>query len=413
MEASEQTQRPSVVIAGGGIAGLEALLGLRELAGDRIAVTLVAPDPEFTYKPLVVDEPFSSKPADRRELAPLVEELGAGFLQQAVSEVRPQDHTVVLGDGSALPYNVLVVCVGGKARPVLQSAATFWATGQPLEIKRLLTEAAESPSRRLAFVVPPGVSWALPAYEVAMMSERQARSMGIDGLEVEVFTPESAPLIIFGRVASDAVAAVLAARGIKVRAGASVSEENGELTIHPGGKAIDAGAVIALPIIHGPEIPGLPFDEGGFIPIDGQARVVGVDDVYAAGDGTNFPIKQGGIGTQQADAAASHIAARFGAPVEAEGFRPVLRGKLITGDETLSMRADIAGGGGEGIASPDYLWWPPHKVSGRYLAPWLEGSRPPAYPDPPGQAMEVEVAFPSEWHSEPQVLDLYGPPPVD
>ena len=30
-----------------------------------------------------------------------------------------------------------------------------------------------------------------------------------------------------------------------------------------------------------------------------------------------------------------------------------------------------AGGGGEGVASPDYLWWPPHKVSGRYLAPWL------------------------------------------
>ena len=38
--------------------------------------------------------------------------------------------------------------------------------------------------------------------------------------------------------------------------------------------------------------------------------------VYAAGDGTAFPIKQGGLATQQADAVAETIAAAAGAPVE-------------------------------------------------------------------------------------------------
>src|SRR5215213_3835490 len=57
---SDQRQ---VVIAGGGIAGLEALMALRDLGGDRLALTLVAPDPEFTYKPFTVEEPFSFKPA--------------------------------------------------------------------------------------------------------------------------------------------------------------------------------------------------------------------------------------------------------------------------------------------------------------------------------------------------------------
>ena len=42
--------------------------------------------------------------------------------------------------------------------------------------------------------------------------------------------------------------------------------------------------------------------------------------------------------TQQADAAAAHIAHRLGAAIDAEPFRPVLRGKLLTGEESLHLR---------------------------------------------------------------------------
>jgi sulfide:quinone oxidoreductase len=181
----------------------------------------------------------------------------------------------------------------------------------------------------------------------------------------------------------------------------------GELTLSPGERALKAACVIALPLIEGPAIPGLPADENGFIPIDDHARVRDTPDVYAAGDGTNFPIKQGGLATQQADAAAAHIAARAGAPAEAEPFRPVLRGKLLTGDESLHMRHDPAGGGGEGVASADYLWWPPHKVSGRYLAAWL-AQETPHEPEAPRRPLDVEVALPHEWHKEPMALDPYG-----
>ena len=133
--------------------------------------------------------------------------------------------------------------------------------------------------------------------------------------------------------------------------------------------------MIALPALEGPGIAGLPSDAEGFIPIDERARVKGVEDVYAAGDGTTFPIKQGGLATQQADAAAEHIAARFGADIDPQPFHPVLRGMLLTGDDSLSLAHSLTGGEGEGSASADYLWWPPHKVSGRYLAPWMAGGR--------------------------------------
>ena len=115
--------------------------------------------------------------------------------------------------------------------------------------------------------------------------------------------------------------------------------------------------------------------------------MAGARGVYAAGDATTFPIKQGGLATQQADAAAEAVAADLGLRTTAEPFRPVLRGLLLTGGAPLYLRAELAGTrrgvsrvidamGGE--ASTRALWWPPGKVAGRYLAPYLATARPVA-----------------------------------
>jgi sulfide:quinone oxidoreductase len=409
MEAANGPLR--VLIAGGGIAGLEALFALADLAGDRVDVTLVAPEPEFTYKPMIVDEPFSLKPAERHELAPICEQFGATFVQQPMVAIHPAEHRVELGDGSSLDYDVAIMCVGAPPRPAFESAATLRAGGPELDIRELLDAAAADESRLLALIVPPGVAWPLPIYEVALMAESRARELGLD-LRIDIFTPEEAPLIMFGSVASEAVSSLLSTRGIRVRGGTHAAEADGQISLSPTHETLEAGAVIALPVLHGPAVEGLPSDERGFIPIDQHARVTGADDVYAAGDGTNFPIKQGGIGTQEADAAAEHIAARAGAEIEPAPFHPILRGKLITGKETLSMRSDPTGGTGEGQASLDYLWWPPHKVAGRYLAAFLAGDEPHD-PEPPAHGMDVELELPHEWHREPMALDPYGPIDAD
>jgi sulfide:quinone oxidoreductase len=324
--------------------------------------------------------------------------------------MRPEEHRADLADGSAVEYDAAIVCVGAPSRPAFSSAATLRAGGEPLEINELLRAAAEHDSRRVALVVPSGVTWTLPLYETALMAERRARELALD-VRLTLVTPEATPLAMFGRIASDAVASLLRAREIDFRGSAHASEgEAGQLDLTPGGERLDAGAVIALPVLDGPAVEGLPTDPDGFIPIDEHARVVGAADVYAAGDGTNFPIKQGGIGTQQADAAAEHIAARAGADVEPKPFHPILRGKLLTADESLSLRADVGGGAGEGTASLDYLWWPPHKVSGRYLAAWMADEAPHAEPEPPAHPLDVEVELPHEWHREPMALDPYASP---
>lgn len=399
--------QPRVVIAGGGIAGIETLLALRDLVGAAIDVTLVAPEPDFSYRPAAVEEPFTSTPPEHRALGPLAEELGARFVLRALAGASPGERRLELDDGSRLPYDLAVICVGARSRPAFSRGISFRTPRDRRKVAALLDEAADGngAERHIAFVVPPTCGWPLPMYELALMSARRAAELGLRRARITIVTPEPAPLIVFGTAASAAVAEMLEARGIEVRAGVRAHEEGERIVLTPGGEPLQATDVIALPELVGPAIPGLPADEHGFIPIDGHSRVKGAQDLYAAGDGTTFPIKQGGLATQQADAAAEHIAARLGADLDPKPFRPVLRGKLITGGESLSLTHSLAGGRGEGTASADCLWWPPHKVSGRYLAPWLAGTAVRGDPEPPARPLEVEVALPSEWHEQPMIME--------
>lgn len=403
------------MILGGGIAGLEAVLALSDLAGTLTDLILVSPAPHFHYKPTTVEEPFTDQPAASLELAPIVAELGAGLVLGTAARVDPDAHRVELTDGGGLDYERLVVCVGGDASAAYPEAVEFPGSGAPLAIDGLIDDALADPSGTIAFVVPPGPAWPLPIYELALMTRRRAEESGRGGLAVAIYSPEQAPLGVFGSVASDAVATMLVARRIAFHPDAFVHADGaGGLIITPGDEPLRAGAVVAMPQIRGPRLAGLPCDEAGFVPIDRCARVPGLEDVYAAGDATNFPVKQGGIATQQADAAAEQIAASLGAAIEPAPFHPILRGQLITAGESLHLRHELEGGHGEGTASLDCLWWPPHKVSGRYLSAWLARAAPRRDPEPPVTPLDVEVALPHEWHAQPMALEPDGPPrPVD
>jgi len=408
----ESKAKSQIVVVGGSVAGLEGLLALHDLAGERVALTLVSAEDEFLYKPLLVEEPFDLGPAERHALEPIAREHGARFVRDALRTVRPEDQTIELDGGESLGYDYLLIAVGGRFRPALEGVITFPSPGEPFNPGRLLDQAEEH-DHRLAFIVPAGVGWPLPLYELALMTQRRAAERGVDA-KLAVITPESAPLAIFGPAPSSAVAELLQARGIELFADSTVRGVGPDgIRLSPGERVLGPAVAVALPAMEGPAIDGLPADGRSFIPVDEHSRVTGVDRVYAAGDGTNFPIKQGGLATQQADAAAEHIAHSLGAPGSPEGFRPVLRGKLLTGDESVSLSADLAGGSGDPEVSADFLWWPPQKIASRYLAPLLYHADPSSEPEPPAHALDVEVALPKEWHEDPMAIDVETPPEVD
>ncbi len=367
-----QPAKARVVIAGGGIAGLEAALALADLASDRAQLSLIAPDPDFVFKPLAVEEPFTKQPAARHALEPALAEIGAEFVRGAVSSVDPAAHTLALGPDSELSYDLLVVCVGAQVRAAYEGVETFWSDRGDLPVDELIRRAHSASRRTLALLVPSQTSWSLPLYELALMIRRRSEELDLADLRLRVLTPESTPLAVFGAKVSSEVAQLLAARHISVDTNLTVVQgPTPTLYLAPQGIPSEAGVVVTVPVIEGPSIPGLPDDPHGFIPVDEYGRVEGLEDVYAAGDGTTFPVKQGGLATQQADAAAEHIAARLGAAVDPKPFDPVLRGQLLTGLEPMYLTHPLTGAHDEDTISLDFPWWPPQKVSGRYLSPWL------------------------------------------
>ncbi len=382
-----------MVIAGGGVAGLEALIALRTLTGDRVELELISPARTFAYRPMMVAASFGAAAGPILEVAEIARAVEARASIDSIDIVNPGAQTVTLSSGSISHYDALVVATGARAEDAIPGAITFGGPGGTKRFRRLLQEAEQGRVARVVFAVPAHPGWPLALYELALLTAERLRARSVKA-EITLVTPEPAPLAVFGGRASGAVLEELEDRGVHFVAGLRAEELAwGVLRASPGRVRIRADAVVSLPRLTGPSIDGLPGDSGGFIPVDAHGLVRGLTDVYAAGDATAFPIKHGGLAAQQADAAAEAIAARLGAAVSPTPFHPVLRGLLLTGSEPRYLEAAVGAGatGETGAASSRPLWWPPAKVAGRYLAPYLSGqvTGPPALPS--GVLVEVEI----------------------
>ena len=274
--------------------------------------------------------------------------------------------------------------------PSLPGALTFAGTDDEPALATLLEDALDGRVRRIVFALPSSRGWTLPAYELALLTAAYLTDAGASSVEVALVTPEDRPLDLFGAGASSAIAEVLAFRGIDVRTGTVPLEfADGVLRIAPDSDGIPADAVVAMPRLEGMRIDGVPADSDGFVAVDPHGAVTAFDDLWAAGDLTAFPVKQGGLAAQQADAAAEAIAARAGADLDPAPFRPVLRGLLLTGLVPRFLRADESGG--HSTADTEPLWWPPAKIVGRYLSPFLALRLGQAAAPPAGKGVSVDV----------------------
>ena len=397
---------PRVVIAGGGVAALEAALALQALLERAVEVELIGPEPHFWYRPLSVAEPFSLGAARHYDLSTLAREAGASFTHGELKGVDVTAHQAITSVGP-IPYDALLVAIGTVPVAAVSGALTFRGPADVDSMSTLLAEAAAGEVRRIAFVVPSGATWALPAYELALMTATHLRQRGVEAVELVLVTPEQEPLGLFGRAGSEAVRALLAAHEIELVPFATATEfAHGVLQLDPEG-GIPCDRVVALPRLRGPRIDGLPQTHDGFVPVDPHGRVTGLDDVYAAGDITSFPVKQGGIAAQLADVAAQGIAARLGAKLVPQAFRPVLRGLLLTGGAPRYLRRELGALVETTTVSPEPIWWPPSKIVGRYLSPFLAGlaGDEGAAEPPTGEGtLEIEVELTDD------VLDRLAPP---
>ncbi|HZU39668.1 MAG TPA: FAD-dependent oxidoreductase [Solirubrobacteraceae bacterium] len=370
-----------VIVAGGGVAGLEAAFALRELAGARVAVTVVSAEAEFVYRPLAVREPFTEVPPERYALREVIADAGAEHVHDSFRWLDPQRRTMHTRGGRELGYDALVLALGARARPYFRRATTLRYGHLREQLAELAGAVERRELRRLAVVIPSRVGWPLPVYELCLLVARHARERDLE-LEITLATREEAPLAWFGARAAEAVAEVLDEAGIRLVTGVRCEiPAAGVLSVRPGMTEIECDRVVAAPQLYGPSTPGVPKRaRDGFISIDPHCQVRGLLGVYAAGDATDFPVKFGAVAGQQADAAAASIAALVGACDEPPPFQPVIHGVLAGGHRPLYLSAHLIGEHAyrsELETTP--CWRLPTRLAAPHLASYLDSrQRAPA-----------------------------------
>ena len=372
-----------VLIVGGGFGAVEAMLALRALAGERVCVTLVSASPTLAYKPAATAEAFDEGPPRTYDLQAIAEDVGASFHVDRLEAVASQKHRVRLASFARLGYDTLVLAIGARPLIGIPGALTFHDQREVHHIRRMTDRLRLGQLQRIIFAVPCGCSWPLPLYELALLTATQLEDGEGTG-KVLLVSPELTPLQVFGAQASRLVADLLTERNVRFIGDSYPQhvERGGTLSLGSAG-ALEADCVVSVPELRGPRITGVPTDREGFVTTDALGSVIGLSDVYAAGDMTSFPIKQGGLAAQQADLIAQSIACNLGAAVKEARVQHVLRARLIGGPHPVFLRTELDEFGQATNATLQHESFEeggsstaPEKVFGNYLTPYLHTRKP-------------------------------------
>ncbi|HWI75165.1 MAG TPA: hypothetical protein VNT55_24600 [Baekduia sp.] len=264
------------VIVGGGPAATEVALVIREHVGAPVRLTFVVPASASAPRALRSAEPFVVTRRRRCDVPALAASLGAEVRRARAAEVDADRHRLLLSGGDALHYDLLVLAPGARPRQVFDSAAlTLFGDACPAAVDRVVTEIERDRLRSLAFVIPPGTTRALSLYELAVLVATEARARNI-ALRMRLFTPEVVPLERFGARVAIALTRLLATSGVEVVSEAMVFEGvDDRLRLGAADRFLAEDRVVALPVLDGPAIPGVPMTADGFFPVDDHGAVLG------------------------------------------------------------------------------------------------------------------------------------------
>jgi sulfide:quinone oxidoreductase len=209
--------REHVLIAGAGVAAVEAVLALRHLAGRSFELALLAPEHALVHRPASVASPFGLEapaPLDLREVAVRYD---VDLIRGELAGVDVQRRAVRTTEGAEHPFDRLLVAVGARPVGALDGALTFRGPVDVPKLRQVLDQAADGRLRRIAIAVPGRAAWTLPAYELAVLTANELGMRAARGAQVTVVTPERAPLWLFGTEVGAALREFLDARGIGLR----------------------------------------------------------------------------------------------------------------------------------------------------------------------------------------------------
>ncbi len=362
------SERVRILVAGSGPGALEATLALSRSEHLEPEISLISPQTEFHYRPNMVMEPFGVSETASYSVGEIIAHPNVHQWQGVIDRVDHQAGTAHSPEGDEFAFDAMVIATGTTPRaPLPEPAITLGLPGSIEEVTGIVGAVDRGELRSVVFTMPDGPTHRLPLYELSLMiADRAARQSG-QQVDVALVTPEPSPLIIYGDDHSAHVAEFCRRLGVHVHANATVSLYDGNTVTLDDSTTHPAERLVSMPRLEPRTPQGVPTDENGFIPVDNLQRVKGTENLFAVGDVTDARVKQGGLATQEADAACQAIEAALGTREEATGLSGEIEALLLTATERVPLRARLTESGSVSLetAQPE---GPVQKIYSRLLA---------------------------------------------
>ena len=315
-----------VLVVGGGIGGLIAANRLRRLLNREHNIVVVDRSSRYYFSPSLVWLAMGwRRPSRISQEIPKLLRKGVEFVHGEVTGIDVEKRHVTTAQVE-LPFDYLVVALGAELAPGLVPGLAETAHGfYDLETAQGLAEALPAFKSGTVAVVISSMPFKCPAapYEGALLIDYTLRQRGLrNGVSINMYTPEPAPLPVAGERIGDAVKEMLAQRDIPYHAQtrlASVDPQARELTFE-GGERAQFDLLVAVPPHRSPEVVRATAlaNEAGWVPVNPRTLETGADGIYAIGDVTSvttpsgLPLPKAGVfAHREAEVVARRIAAQI------------------------------------------------------------------------------------------------------
>ena len=297
-----------IVILGGGTGGTLTANRLRHLYGDDAEIVVVDRDDRHIYQPGLLFVPFGLAHPEgivRSRSAQLHD--GIEFRLAEVDHVETAVNEVHLGDGSVLPYDVLVVATGARLLPEetegltgpgwRESVFDFYSLGGATALREALRRF--DAGRLVVNPVEMPVKCPVAPLEFCFLADCYLRRRGVRD-DVELTYVTSLDAAFTKPVAAAHLAGLLADKGIRLEsefATGSVDGAGGRL-VSWDEREVPFDLLVTVPLHGGAGFversPGLG-DELGFIATDPHTlQSAAAPNVFAIGDATSVPTSKAG-----------------------------------------------------------------------------------------------------------------------